>query len=113
MIDRYLTAEEIIHHQKAFLKADAERMSRRPAGCPRAAWRRENPVIPGPFSVTATDATTKTRVKRLLSFDLNGSSSDFWVWSTGKRPAVIEHIDLVGHDADARLTRYLARYDPR
>ncbi len=99
------TAAELIAHAKAYIAADAAIMSKRPAGCPRGAWRMENP-IPLPISFPVKDTAFKTKPVRGLSFDLNGNPYDLWVWSRGRRPEVIERIDLDEPDADTRLARY-------
>lgn len=97
-----LTAADLIQRQKAFLRADNERMNRRPSGTPRYSWRVDNPI--DPVCITAGDTAFKTRPTRILTFDVNGSATDLWVWrSDGK---VIERIDLNAPDADARLARY-------
>ena len=99
------TAQELIAHAKAYIAADAAVMSQRPAGIPRAAWRMENPIAL-PIHFKARDTAFKTKPIRSLAFDLNGNPYDLWVWSKGRKPEVIERIDLDAADADARLARY-------
>lgn len=99
-----LTASNLIARQKAVIRADNERMARRPQDCPRAAWRMENPI--DHVRIAVRDMTAKSRPRRKLAFDLNGSATDLWVWSIGKAPRVVERIDLANPDADARLARY-------
>jgi len=101
----HYTAQELIDAAKAYIAADAAIMSSRPAGCPRGAWRMENPIdLPTTFDVH--DTAFKTSPKRRLSFDLNGNPYDLWVWSNGKKPEVLERINLRADDANARLARY-------
>lgn len=99
-----LLASELIARRKAELIADNERMSRRPAGVSRAAWRAKHPIAY--VSLPARDTAFKTLPKRLLAFDLNGQPYDLWVYAAGGKWRVIEHIDLSQPDADARLARY-------
>ena len=99
-------AAELIEQRRAWIRADEQRMIRRPQGYCRAAWRDENPVDI-PLSWRVLDTAFKTQPRRLFSFDVTAAVGDLWVWSCGKRPFVVEHIDLLSPDADERLTRYL------
>jgi hypothetical protein len=105
MSNHYYTAAQLIAAAKSYIAEDAAIMSRRPAGRPRAAWRRENSVS-APPSFGARDTAYKTTPCRRLSFT-NGNPYDLWVWSAGRRPRVVERIDLSLDDADARLARYV------
>ena len=102
-----LTVQTLLPHFQAFVAADAARMSARPAGMPRSAWRQQNRIEGGAFSVR--DTAYKTQPVRTLGIDVAGNPYDVWVWSTGARPRVIEHIDLRASDADQRLARYVAQ----
>lgn len=102
----YYTAAEMVGFAKAYIAADAARMSQRPAGYPRAAWAGEHPIA-APNSFDVRDGALKTRPRRSLAVALNGNAYDLWVWTVGgKRGRCIERIDLRAADADARLARY-------
>ena len=107
-MSNHYTAAELIAAAKACIAADAERMARRPEGYPRGAWRTANPAGPMPC-YEVRDSAMKTRPVRHLTFDSNGNPYDLWVWSTGARPFVVEHVNLRADDANARLARYTAR----
>jgi hypothetical protein len=99
------TAAELIAAAKAYISADAARMSRRPANMPRAGWRGLNPItLPDQFAVR--DTAFKTRPQRVLMFDLNGSPYDLIVLSLGQRAGFIDRIDLRTADANEKLGRY-------
>jgi hypothetical protein len=100
------TAIDLIEAAKSYIAADAAIMTDRPAGCPRGAWRMENPINL-PISFKALDATFRTKPSRTLSFDLNGNPFDLWIWSTGKHPHVLGRINLRAADADTQLSRYV------
>jgi hypothetical protein len=100
------TARELIGAAKAYIAADAERMSRRPAGCPRSAWREENPITL-PVSWTVRDLRFKTKPKRYFWFDLAGNPYDLWI--SGPGPRFVGHIDLRAVDADVQLSAFMRR----
>lgn len=93
-------AFELITAAKAFQAAEAQIMSVRPEGYPRAAWRAQAALPPSAF------AAKQGRARRTLGWVNNGSPYDLWVWSGGAKPKLVEQIDLRAADADARLARY-------
>jgi len=95
----YLAAE-LIMNAKAFIAADAARMSRRPAGVPKAAWRTANPIKSPSYAVRDLTAQGRTCA---MTFDLNGSPYDLWVW---RENDLIARIDLRAADADEQLQRF-------
>ncbi len=101
-------AKELIEKQKTVMLADAERMARRPKGVSRFSWRCDNRIEY--LLIHAADTAFKTKPERTMCFDLNGSATDLWIWSMprdlGKRPFLVERIDLSAEDADDRLSRY-------
>lgn len=99
------TPDFLISAAKAWIKADADRMSRRPSGFTRSAWRAKNPISLQK-SWLVQDMAFRTQPQRCFCFDANGSPYDLWVWSTGKAPRVIERINLRAGDAANKLTRY-------
>ncbi len=99
------TAAELIAAGKAYIAADAERMSRRPAGFPRAGWAMQNPVdMPTVFRVR--DTALNTRPLRHLSIAFNGNPYDLIIWSVGARPGCVARINLRAPDADQQLARF-------
>lgn len=107
MATAHHTAAALIAAHQAYAIADGERMSRRPAGHPRSAWRLANPLCATPETPRAVrDTAFKTRPVRRLAIDVSGDVHRVRVWGTGSRGGVIEVIDLAAPDADARLARY-------
>ena len=102
---KHYTPEFLINASKNWMKADSERIARRPAGVPRDAWRLENPIAQE-TEWKVKDTAFKTRPLRCLSFDMNGSPYDLWVFGTGPSGAVIERINLQSPDVEERLARY-------
>lgn len=93
--------ERLIEMARAARRHDAEIMARRPAGCPRAAWRMENP---GPkMALLAREG----RATRSISLDYGSGMSEAWVWSATQRPRLVDRVDLSAADADERLARYV------
>lgn len=93
------TPDELIAHAKAWMAAEAKRMSERPKGVTRSSWRAEHPVVlPRSFEAKVG------RRSVTLAFDANGSPYDLWVWN--RRGQVEERIDLRADDAAERLSRY-------
>lgn len=101
----HYTASELIEAYKAFQRAEAMLMARRPAGVSCGGWRIQNASDLPPIYFSAKEG----RVKRSLTWPVNGNPYDLWVWSVGPRCRIVEQIDLSAPDADQRLARYTRR----
>jgi hypothetical protein len=97
-----ITAQEILNIQSAYRRENSERMANRPAGVSRAAWKEQNPTTAKPFTANCVDVSTGE--DRFMHFD--GDKNTLWVWESGDRADIIEHIDITADDADDRLSKY-------
>ena len=106
---RVPTAAEIAVQVRAYAAANQERMKRRPAGVPRAAWRSENPV-------TRPETLRLGRGDGRVEIEPDWASPkahDMWVWAAddiliGAAVPLRGHLDLTADDADDRLGRLAA-----
>lgn len=96
------TASQIAAALTAWKQADDARMASRPAGMPRGAWRRDNPIPTPDFPRTVRDTKFKSRpVRHLTTID-----SSLRLFVATKALRTVEVIDLREPDADQRLRRY-------
>ena len=104
----HFTADELISIGKSCIAADKHRMSARPEGTPRAAWREENPInIESRFFVR--DTAFKTLPKRELCVTASVDASTLYnirIKTTGSNPRLLMNINLRSEKANSMLSRF-------